>query len=346
LREGGISEPYSRAKLRLFCVGDQVYSVIFAKVEDPLEILRRRSREVSLVRQRVGFFNAQVECERKPTKAFTENLRQQEQLERKPSKVLKDPIIFKPGDIGIDADWESGIVISVVPGGQAERLGVKKGWEFHTLREGGISEPYSRAKLRLFCGGDQVYSVIFTAEARAARKLPTWPPKKNKSPSQLQQVTTTLNYADKEKEEAERAAVEAPAVQAAEAEAQLHVDKLDKDGAARPRAVSEASTKEPPSDDSLSVSSISSSETFEFAGPVDDDDDRSKSSLNISHNPQVVEQPKSRGLFAMLRAKVSVHRSRRLASNISNHSHEVKAELQERRLTRYCTYDFNSDFAQ
>merc|ERR1712228_738137 len=49
-------------------------------------------------------------------------------------------VVFEPGsDIGIDADWDSGVVEEVRPGGQAERAGVKTGWKFHLLED----TPYS-----------------------------------------------------------------------------------------------------------------------------------------------------------------------------------------------------------
>merc|ERR1712232_450455 len=79
-----------------------------------------------------------------------------------------DPLVFAPGSIGIEANWESGVVTSIAPGGQAERLGVKEGWQFHTLQEGGISEPYSKDRLDEFAAGRQCYCLIFTKSPASA----------------------------------------------------------------------------------------------------------------------------------------------------------------------------------
>merc|ERR1712232_889971 len=71
-------------------------------------------------------------------------------------------VFFAPGPLGIEANWDSGVITSIVTGGQAERLGIKTGWQFHTLHEGGISEPWSRKRLDDFIGGTQSYGLTFT----------------------------------------------------------------------------------------------------------------------------------------------------------------------------------------
>merc|ERR1712072_1158206 len=73
-----------------------------------------------------------------------------------------DPLVFAPGRIGMEANWDSGVVTSIVPGGQAERSGVKEGWQFCTLHEGGIAEPYSKDRLNEFIAGRQCYCLTFT----------------------------------------------------------------------------------------------------------------------------------------------------------------------------------------
>merc|ERR1712232_678446 len=40
--------------------------------------------------------------------------------------------------------------------------GVKEGWQFRTLHEGGISEPYSKDRLNEFIAGNQCYCLSFT----------------------------------------------------------------------------------------------------------------------------------------------------------------------------------------
>jgi len=87
-----------------------------------------------------------------------------------PADGKTNPLVFAPGNIGIEANWTSGVVTSIVPGGQAERLGVKQSWQFYTLQEGGISEPYSQDRLNEFIAGRQCYCLTFSKAATECAK--------------------------------------------------------------------------------------------------------------------------------------------------------------------------------
>jgi len=66
-------------------------------------------------------------------------------------------ITFQPGRIGIQADWVTGIITEVVPGGSAERFGVKEDWVLLCVDE----KPYSKDLLRAKSNGKEPFSVTF-----------------------------------------------------------------------------------------------------------------------------------------------------------------------------------------
>jgi predicted RND superfamily exporter protein len=83
--------------------------------------------------------------------------------------------VFQPGELGLDADWAAGLVESVDVGGQGERLGVKAGWQFHTIDEA----PYSELMLDACIGGLENYTVVFedipAAADEAVSEVPSEP---------------------------------------------------------------------------------------------------------------------------------------------------------------------------
>eukprot|EP00928_Gymnodinium_smaydae_P054728 TRINITY_DN38459_c0_g1_i1.p1 TRINITY_DN38459_c0_g1~~TRINITY_DN38459_c0_g1_i1.p1 ORF type:complete len:592 (+),score=104.30 TRINITY_DN38459_c0_g1_i1:71-1777(+) len=64
---------------------------------------------------------------------------------------------FRPGKVGLKADWRAGSVSSVDKGGQAGKLGVKAGWLFHQVD----GEPYSEKRLDKRIGGKSDYVITF-----------------------------------------------------------------------------------------------------------------------------------------------------------------------------------------
>lgn len=66
-------------------------------------------------------------------------------------------VVLKPGSIGVRANWKSGIIIDIRPGGQAETLGVKPGWQFCSIED----TPYSEVSLDSCMAGRQNYTVTF-----------------------------------------------------------------------------------------------------------------------------------------------------------------------------------------
>jgi hypothetical protein len=64
-------------------------------------------------------------------------------------------LVFEPGSIGIKAP--QGIVLGIQAGSQAERFGVKEGWQFHMLGD----TPYTQDQLRKHITGKQSYSITF-----------------------------------------------------------------------------------------------------------------------------------------------------------------------------------------
>merc|ERR1712100_314517 len=65
-------------------------------------------------------------------------------------------LVFEPGGIGVRYAGD-GVVTNVASGGQAERLGVMKGWQFHTLE----NTAYSEDRLDELMAGKKNYSVTF-----------------------------------------------------------------------------------------------------------------------------------------------------------------------------------------
>ncbi|CAK0903871.1 unnamed protein product, partial [Prorocentrum cordatum] len=45
------------------------------------------------------------------------------------SKPGKETVLFQPGQIGVKADWGTGLVRAVPEGGQGAKLGVEPGWQ-------------------------------------------------------------------------------------------------------------------------------------------------------------------------------------------------------------------------
>jgi hypothetical protein len=85
----------------------------------------------------------------------------------------QDHFHFSPGPLGVGLHLDTGTVSRVHEGGQAEALGVQKGWVIDEV--GGL--PYTSGVLRNFQEGKQPYSILFTrnetlwqhAVARASR---------------------------------------------------------------------------------------------------------------------------------------------------------------------------------
>merc|ERR1711874_180923 len=75
----------------------------------------------------------------------------------------QEPVVvrFEPGAIGIDAIWDWGLVTQVQLGGQANRLGVKRGWTFHALED----RPYIKQHLDALLTGSRSFSVTFITGA-------------------------------------------------------------------------------------------------------------------------------------------------------------------------------------
>jgi len=71
------------------------------------------------------------------------------------SKVVK----FEPGDdVGILADWGSGLITNVQPDSQADRLGVKSGWTFSKVEQ----VQFSEQRFHELLAGSQSFFVTFT----------------------------------------------------------------------------------------------------------------------------------------------------------------------------------------
>jgi len=73
------------------------------------------------------------------------------------NEAKMDTLVFEPGSIGIKVTVATGVVTSVFPGGQGERLGVKVGWRVHTLDDAA----YSNERLRACTACKQRYSITF-----------------------------------------------------------------------------------------------------------------------------------------------------------------------------------------
>merc|ERR1712232_63554 len=67
-------------------------------------------------------------------------------------------VVFEPGSLGIKYEGDGGAVTDTAPGGQGDRLGVKKGWQFHQLEDWRFSED----RLKGLAAGTQSFPVTFT----------------------------------------------------------------------------------------------------------------------------------------------------------------------------------------
>ena len=81
-------------------------------------------------------------------------------------EVELDPIVFVPGAIGMNANWTTGEIIEILPDGQAELLGIKKGWRLHKLEGANGCEPYTEARLDELIDGSETYLVTFIEVVR------------------------------------------------------------------------------------------------------------------------------------------------------------------------------------
>jgi len=66
-------------------------------------------------------------------------------------------VFFEPGAIGIKADWDSGLIMDVLPGSQADRLGVKSGWIISRLED----SQYTKQRFDELLAVSQSFSVSF-----------------------------------------------------------------------------------------------------------------------------------------------------------------------------------------
>jgi len=73
---------------------------------------------------------------------------------------------FKPGKIGIKADWARGEVESVTAGGQGESLGIKLGWIFKKVE----TERFCKSTLQEKIAGTQDYQAIFATSEGGLEK--------------------------------------------------------------------------------------------------------------------------------------------------------------------------------
>lgn len=73
---------------------------------------------------------------------------------------------FRPGDIGISADWTTGWVLELHDGGQGEQQGVKVGWVFQSIGE----EAYSRKLLDAKRASVAPYAVTFRTQSAGSQK--------------------------------------------------------------------------------------------------------------------------------------------------------------------------------
>jgi len=79
---------------------------------------------------------------------------------KKPNEKPKSEIVsfmFQPGQMGIQAKWNEGEVVSVIHNGQAMRLGVQEGWKIVQID----GEPYTESLLDQKMEGQSEYSLAF-----------------------------------------------------------------------------------------------------------------------------------------------------------------------------------------
>jgi len=79
---------------------------------------------------------------------------------KKPNEKPKPEIVsftFQPGQMGIQAKWNEGEVVSVIQDGQAMRLGVQEGWKIVQID----GEPYTESLLDQKTEGQSEYNLAF-----------------------------------------------------------------------------------------------------------------------------------------------------------------------------------------
>jgi len=79
---------------------------------------------------------------------------------KEPKEKPKPEIVsftFQPGQMGIQAKWNEGEVVSLIEDGQAMRLGVQEGWQIVQID----GEPYTEALLDMKTEGHNEYSLAF-----------------------------------------------------------------------------------------------------------------------------------------------------------------------------------------
>jgi len=79
---------------------------------------------------------------------------------KKPNEKPKPEIVsflFQPGQMGIQAKWNNGEVVSIIQGGQAMRLGIQEGWKIVQID----GEPYTESLLDQKTEGQSEYSLAF-----------------------------------------------------------------------------------------------------------------------------------------------------------------------------------------
>jgi len=82
-----------------------------------------------------------------------------EKTEKPKEKPTSEIVIFmfQPGQMGIQAKWHKGEVVSVIEDGQAMRLGIQEGWKIVQID----GEPYTESLLDQKTAGDCEYSLAF-----------------------------------------------------------------------------------------------------------------------------------------------------------------------------------------
>ena len=87
-------------------------------------------------------------------------------------ETFEPTFTFKPGPIGFSLDYSTGIVLTVYPGGQAERLGIKSGMVIKAIN----GAPFAKETLFSIKDGKQEYKTTF--RSRVFWKEPPLPPNK------------------------------------------------------------------------------------------------------------------------------------------------------------------------
>merc|ERR1712232_1294676 len=87
------------------------------------------------------------------------------ELARSKSQTLKEKVVmFKPGAIGMKANWDSGLITNIKPGGQAEQLGVKSGWTLSRLED----THYTEQRFDALLAGHRSFSITFITRQSAS----------------------------------------------------------------------------------------------------------------------------------------------------------------------------------